>query len=178
MEKRPGESIRRIALIGPESTGKTTLAQELAAHYHTLWVPELAREYIAQLTRAYTIEDIILIAKQQLQHEYDLAEKASRFLFSDTELIISKVWCEDVFHTCPSWIEEQLHKTTYDLYLLTSPDLPWEHDPVRENPHRREYFFDLYKRYLDEMELPYSVITGNGDARLENAIGVIERSFL
>lgn len=176
MEKR-AESIKRIALIGPESTGKTTLARELAQHYRTRWVPEYAREYVALLDRPYTLNDITLIAQEQLKMENELAAKAYCFLFSDTELIISKVWCEDVFQTCPPWIEEALAKHHYDLYLLTRNDLPWQLDPVRENPHRREYFFGLYKEYLDKHRLPYSIITGTGDARLHNAIKAIEEKF-
>jgi NadR type nicotinamide-nucleotide adenylyltransferase len=174
MEKRPG-NIKRIALIGPESTGKTTLAQQLAAHYDTVWVPEQSRDHIAQLARPYTLDDIIIIAQQQLNKEHELLDKANRFLFADTELIIAKVWCEDVFNASPEWIMEHLHKTVYDLYLLTAPDLEWIDDPVRENPHRREYFFDLYKKHLDEMQLEYVIITGEGEERLMNAMRAVER---
>jgi NadR type nicotinamide-nucleotide adenylyltransferase len=176
MEKR-AESIARIALIGAESTGKTTLAQQLAAHYNTLWVPEFSRNYVAGLARAYTLDDILLIAKQQLEEESAMMKKANRFLFADTELIISKVWCEDVFGECPGWISEQLHKTRYDLYLLTDTDLDWEQDPVRENPHRRKYFFDLYKKHLDELGAAYETISGKGDDRLRNALNAIEKNF-
>lgn len=177
MEKRAESHIHRIALIGPESSGKTTLAQQLAMHFHTMWVPEYARDYVAELDRDYTLDDIVHIAKEQLAMEEKMLNKANRFLFTDTELIISKVWCEDVFKYTPAWIEEQLHATVYDLYLLTDHDLPWEHDPVRENPHRREYFFMLYKEHLDQMRLPYSIISGSGEVRMKNAVNAVERFF-
>jgi NadR type nicotinamide-nucleotide adenylyltransferase len=177
MEKRAGQTIHRIAIIGPESSGKTTLAKQLAQHFNTVWVPEHARSYIEQLQRSYTLDDIVHSAKEQLLMEQELANKANAFLFSDTELIIAKVWCEDVFGTVPRWIDEQLQATTYDLYLLTDYDIPWEHDPVRENPHRREHFFNLYKKHLDDMKRSYSIISGSGDVRLRNAIGVIRKSF-
>ena len=177
MEKRAEKNIHRIALIGPESSGKTTLAKQLAQHYDTVWVPEYARDYVVKLQRNYTIDDIVHIAKEQLRMEEEMMHNSNRFLFADTELIVAKVWCEDVFDTLPQWIEEQLRNATYDLYLLTDFDLPWENDPVRENPHRREYFFDWYKRILEEMQLTYAVVSGKGDVRLENAVEVIERAF-
>lgn len=177
MEKRAESSICRIALIGPESSGKTTLAQQLAQRFNTVWVPEYARKYIAELDREYTLEDVMHIAQQQLQMEREMLCQANGFIFADTELIIAKVWCEDVFNCTPAWIEEQLPSTTYDLYLLTDLDLPWMPDPVRENPHRREYFFRLYKEHLDEMSLPYVIIRGSDDARLENAVNAIKSFF-
>lgn len=176
MEKRD-KNIKRIAIIGPESTGKTTLAQQLAEHYRTVWVPEHSREYISSLDRDYTLDDIVIIAQQQLGTENELAGKANGFLFADTELILAKVWCEDVFDECPAWIKENLAKQDYHLYLLTSPDLPWLPDNVRENGSRREYFFDLYKQHLDEMKLNYVVIKGTGEERLENAIRAIGLSL-
>lgn len=173
MDKR-NKNIKRIALIGPESTGKSTLAEQLAEHYRTVWVPEHSREYITALDRDYTLDDIVIIAQQQAIAESELAEKANDYLFADTELILAKVWCEDVFDECPYWIKENISRQSYHLYLLTSPDLPWEPDGVRENGSRREYFFGLYKKHLDELKQDYAVITGTGDDRLRNAIRAIE----
>ena len=171
------EQIKRIALIGPESTGKTTLCSELAEHFKTSWVPEFARDYIEQLHRPYTLSDIELCAGKQLESEDESVAGANRFLFCDTELILAKVWCEDVFKTCPSWIEEEIIKRNYDLYLLTYPDLPFKTDPVRENPHRRDYFFELYKAELQKRNFEFEIITGRDHDRFKNAEKAIESHF-
>jgi len=169
--------IKRIALIGPESTGKTTLCSELAAHYNTCWVPEYSRDYIGALNRPYTLDDIILCTKNQLKEEERLIPLSNRFLFSDTELIIAKVWMEDVFHEAPSWVNAEIDKRKFDLYLLTDLDLPFENDPVRENPHRRDYFFGLYKQELEKRNFPFVLIRGNGNERLQQAIAAVSGYF-
>ena len=169
--------ISRIAIIGPESSGKTTLCKELADHYQTSWVPEYARAYIAGLSRAYTLSDIEKIAVTQLQQEDEAMLRANTYLFVDTELIIAKVWCLDVFNNCPEWIELKIPEEVYDLYLLTSPDLEWIADPVRENEKRRNYFFEWYKRELESYQFPYYIITGHGKSRLQMAITVIDNYF-
>jgi len=171
------KSIRRIALTGPESTGKTTLCIELAAHYKTVWVPEYSREYMENLDRPYTYEDVIYCTLEQIKAEDALAAKANRFLFSDNELINYKVWFEDVFKKTPDWMEAEIAKREFDLYLLTAPDLPWVHEEVRENPHRREYFFDLYKTELEKRNFNYRVVTGSGKSRLQAAIQFIDTAF-
>ena len=113
-------SVKKIALIGPESSGKTTLCRELAAYFHTVWVPEFARTYIALLDRKYTLEDIEYCAEEQLKSEAHLLEKANRFLFCDSELIIAKVWCEDVFKTSPpGWKKKYKPIITTFLFLFS-----------------------------------------------------------
>jgi len=169
--------IKKIALIGPESTGKSTLCEMLASHFKTIWVPEIARQYIGSLERKYTLEDIEYCTKAQLNEENQLVKKSNRFLFCDSEMIIAKVWCEDVFKTIPGWIEEKIKTNLYDLHLLMKPDIPFEHDAVRENPHRREFFFNWYKRELDERGFPYEVIGGNGGERFNNSIAAISKHF-
>jgi len=163
-------TIKRIALIGPESTGKTTLCRELAGHFHSVWVPEFSRNYMETLQRPYTLDDIEYCTRQQLAEEDRLLPQANQFLFSDTELIVAKVWCEDVFHSCPPWIEQEIPKRKYDLYLLTFPDLPFTEDPVRENPHRRDYFFDWYLRELEARGFECEIVRGSGALRVENAV--------
>ncbi|MGB3946711.1 MAG: ATP-binding protein [Bacteroidia bacterium] len=175
MEKQT-QRIIRIALIGPESTAKSTLAESLAKHYNTMWIQEYSREYLAGIDRKYTLDDILIIAKEQLKREQQAIAIANTFIFADTELILSKVWCEDVYKTCPNWILENIIRYKYDLYLLTSPDIPWEEDVVRENPHRREFFFDWYKRELKLIDANYAVISGLGEERLQNCIEAIEKS--
>jgi NadR type nicotinamide-nucleotide adenylyltransferase len=170
-------NIKKIALIGPESTGKTTLCASLAAHYKTVWVPEISRSYIGALERKYTLKDIEYCTKAQLKGEEELLNKANGFLFCDSEMIIAKVWCEDVFKTVPEWIENKVRTNLYDLHLLTLADIPFEQDNVRENAHRREFFYNWYKRELDERSFPYEVIEGNGEERFRNSIAAISKHF-
>ena len=175
MEKsHDAKNIRRIALIGPESSGKTALCMQLAEHYKTVWVPEYARTFMENLNRAYTYEDVVHCAREQMNAEDALAKTANRFLFCDTELINYKVWFEDKFKKIPDWLEGEIAKRKYDLYLLTSPDLPWVQEAVRENPQRREYFFNLYKKELWERNFVFRIVSGSGEARLKNAIKYIE----
>ena len=176
MEKQT-QRIIRIALIGPESTAKSTLSERLAKHYNTVCVQEYSREYLASIDRKYTLDDIVIIAKHQLQRENEASTIANTFIFADTELILSKVWCEDVFKTCPGWISENIIPYKYDFYLLTSPDIPWEEDLVRENPHRRPFFFDWYERELKLINANYTVIKGQGEERLLNCIRAIENQI-
>ncbi len=167
--------IIRIAVIGPESAGKTTLAEKLAGHYQTSWIPEFSRAYVELLDRPYTKEDIIYCAQQQLQSEQKALVNANKFLFSDNELINYAVWLKDVFDEENEWIEKNILLNEYDLYLLLTPDLPFEDDPVRENPLRREYFFEWYKRELDNRGFRYVVISGMGEKRVDMAIREVER---
>jgi NadR type nicotinamide-nucleotide adenylyltransferase len=167
-------SIIRIALIGPESTAKSTLSEALAKYYHTVWIPEYARNYLNGLDRKYTLEDVIKIAKEQLSQEQKKLPSANKLIFADTELIISKIWCEEVFNTSPEWISKNILEFKYDLYLLTSPDLTWETDPLRENPHRRKYLFDRYESELKTIQANYKIINGTGDIRLKNCIAEID----
>jgi NadR type nicotinamide-nucleotide adenylyltransferase len=168
------DHIVRIALIGPESTAKSTLSEELAHHYNTVWVNEHSRAYLEGMREKYTLADILAIAKQQLQAENELLKKANNLLFADTELIISKVWCEDVFQSCPEWILENILPYRYDLYLLTYPDLEWKEDPLRENPYRRMFFYDWYERELNAIGAAYVVIKGSGDERFRSSLKAVE----
>jgi NadR type nicotinamide-nucleotide adenylyltransferase len=169
--------IKRIAITGPESTGKSTLAGQLAVHYKTVWVPEYAREYVEKLTRHYVQEDILIIAKKQLENEKKMAKAATGFLFCDSELMVTKIWSEDKYNRCDEWILRTIEEHVYDLYLLCYIDLPWQEDPQREDPHRREYLFNLYLQELTERNLPFRVISGSGNKRLENATNQIESFF-
>jgi len=169
--------IKKIAITGPESTGKSMLAEQLADHYKTIWVPEYAREYINKLNLPYNKGDILTIAKKQLENENKIAKNAIRFLFCDTEPIVTKIWSEDKYKSCDEWILRKIEEHKYDLYLLCYIDLPWQQDPQREDPHRREYLFDLYLQELTERNLPFYVISGSGKKRLINAIKQVENFF-
>lgn len=164
----------KVAITGPESTGKSTLSQQLAAHYNTVWVPEYARTYIETLDRAYTLQDLEQIAKGQLALEARIKEEANRILFADTDLLVIKIWSEHAFGKCPDWVLQKLKQQDYNLYLLMGVDLPWEPDPQREHPHLRQYFYDWYKRELEALQVPYLEISGQHETRLEKAIGRVD----
>ncbi len=170
-------TISRIALIGPESSGKTTIAGMLARHYNTVYSPEYSRQYMERLNRKYTAEDVFFCIKEQAKQEEKLLAEANRFLFADTEHIMGKVWLEDVFNSSPAWVEELIRQNPYDFYLLAKPDLPFVPDPVRENPARREYFFEWYERELKSRNAEYAVLSGNYEERLQNAIRLIDARF-
>lgn len=171
------KQIFRVALIGPESTGKTTLCEELAGHYQTNYVPEFSRDYIKSLNKKYTEADVYhCIRSQQMEEELQI-QQANKLFFADTESIMGKVWLQDVFHQSPEWVDELIVKYKYDLYLLTSADLPFVEDPVRENPRRRNYFFDWYERELKERNLNYYIIKGISSSRITNAMHVIDREL-
>lgn len=173
MEK--GNQLVRIALIGPESTGKSVLCEQLAAHYQTAWVREFARHYLPTLSRPYQLNDIVWIGKKQSEQESELAEQANQCLFIDTEYINLKIWCEEVFQEVPDWIRERCNKPQYDLYLLTFPDIPWQSDPLRENEHRRDYLFMRYKEALDNIAAIYSIVSGTGNDRFNTALAAVEK---
>ena len=147
----------RIGIIGPESTGKSTLAEYLSHRYEGVLVPEYAREYMENLAPSYgyTYDDVGAIAKQQLSV---LSSINSNLVVFDTELIITKVWFLHKFGRCPDFVEQALRDYPMDVYLLCYPDLPWLPDPVRENPDIREYLFDWYEREIQALNIPYYII--------------------
>ena len=166
--------IKKIVIVGPESTGKSSLSKQLADHYKTIWVEEYAREYLTAIARSYTFNDIIEIYKEQFRREQELIASSSKYLFIDTEFIIAKVWCESAFQCSSQYVEDMIDNYPYDLYLLTAPDLPWEYDPLRENPGKGDYFFNWYKTLLLQKGLKHAVVSGAGITRIQNAISIME----
>lgn len=156
----------RIALIGPESTGKSTIAAHISAKFGLYLVSEFARDYLQALSRPYELSDILLIYEKQMALEMEFLSKSSKGIVSDTECINGLVWCDELFGISPPWFENQIQSKPYDLYLLTAPDIPYESDPLRENPGRGAYFFQRYQQELEKRGLPFSIISGVGEARL------------
>ncbi len=159
----------KVAVTGPESTGKSTISEKLAAHYGKCWVPEYARSYVSHLNAPYTLADIEAIAHGQLALEQQMVQQADTIIFADTDLLVLKIWSEHAFGHCPAWILDQLGKQNYNLYLLMGVDLPWEPDPQREHPHLRQFFYDWYKRELQQMGATFVEISGQGKNRYELA---------
>ncbi len=165
----------RVVLTGPESTGKSTLAKQLATHYQTIWVEEYARSYIQKINRLYGEEDLLPIAQGQIAAEDEALAKNTPIIFFDTSLIVLKVWSDYKYQQCNPWIVEQLEKRDYDLFLLCDTDVPWAYDPQREHPQERQ---EIYQRYLSELNVyqkNFVSISGTEEVRLEKAIKIIDQ---
>ena len=167
---------KKIVVIGPESTGKSTLCEQLADHYKTEWIPEFARNYLLEIRRPYTYEDLLYIAQGQLEQEDRIcASLKTPLVFIDTDMYVMKVWCEYVFKKCHPFILDQIVKRKYDAYLLCNTDLPWVADELREYPdlESRERLFYMYKDLMVNQSTPWFNITGDYDQRLEKAISIV-----
>ena len=159
----------RVVIIGPESTGKTTLSKALADQYNTVWVPEYAREYLNQLDRPYVQSDLLEIAKGQMESQIEAGKQAHGLLFCDTDLHVIKVWSEHKYGTCDPWILNQLKVQYYDLYIITDFDIPYEDDPLREHPEMRSYFFDIYLNLMKDNDKAFIVAQGDLKTRIKQA---------
>jgi NadR type nicotinamide-nucleotide adenylyltransferase len=166
---------KRILILGPESTGKSTLAEKLAMHFAEPWVPEVAREYLEKVDRPYAYEDLLQIGKQQMQLEDELAKQAHNYLFCDTDLRVIQVWSRHRFGKIDPWVLEELARRTYDLILLCAPDLPWQADPFREHPEleMRQQFFEIYQQLSQASGIPWVLISGDTDKRLSTGIQAV-----
>lgn len=176
METRPQTSSRclKVVLYGPESTGKTTLAKALAKHYNTQWVPEFARDFLQdkwdKSQETCTLEDLITIAHGQLAAENKALEKAHKFLFCDTNILVTKVWSETHFEGyCAPELNLLLSQTSYDLYLLTGIDVPWEKDDLRDRPQERDKMYTYFKTQLEQFNFPFLQLKGTPEQRLQQA---------
>lgn len=170
--------LKKIVIIGPESTGKSTLCEQLAQHYQTEWCPEFAREYLLTNGTNYNYDDLLTIAKGQLAMEDEYAAKIhhNKPLFIDTDMYVVKVWCEFVFGKCHRFILDQIVQRKYDLYLLCNNDLPWVKDELREYPDlkTRERLYHIYKDIMINQSLPWVEIAGDYEQRLKKAITAVD----
>lgn len=164
----------KIAVVGPESSGKSMLVKGLASHFKAGFVEEYARKYLEDIARPYNYEDLLAIATRQKELEAEIYSKTKLFLFCDSSLLTIKVWSDDKFGKCDPWIAERYNQEGFDLYLLCSPDLEWEPDPLREDEMRRDYLFQVYKEHLEKSRLHYCIVKGQGGARLRMAINFVE----
>ena len=176
--------IKKIVVIGPESTGKSTLCEQLAQHYETMWCPEFAREYLLSNGTNYDFDDLLTIAKGQLALEdeyYNILERNALPMLEngghlplliDTDMYVMKVWSEFVFEKCHRFILEKIVERKYDLYLLCNTDLPWVKDELREYPdlESRQKLYHIYKDIMINQPVPWVEITGTDEQRLQKAI--------
>lgn len=167
--------IKKIAIVGPESTGKSTITAQLARHYRTLWVPEYARYYCAALKEPCNLQDEVNMFHGQLALEDSILAIAEKdLIFCDTTFITVKIWSDEVFGETPDVVLEALPKHEYDFYLLMDIDLPWQEDPLRDFPHKREHFMDIWHKELQALNARYEIISGETD-RIDNAIRAVEK---
>jgi NadR type nicotinamide-nucleotide adenylyltransferase len=177
------ETLKKIVVIGPESTGKSSLCKNLAEYYNTLWVPEYAREYLEKNGTEYTFEDLLTIAKGQIDSEERISNQVlsigNSHLFIDTDMYVMKVWSEFVFDKCDNWILNRIAERKYDLYLLCDIDLDWIEDALREYPDKkiREKLYHFYKDLMVNQSTPWCNISGNYEHRFKKAVTFIESSF-
>ncbi|MDP1812307.1 MAG: ATP-binding protein [Sediminibacterium sp.] len=191
--------IKKVVIIGPESTGKSTLCESLAQHYGMQWCPEFAREYLITNGKEYSFDDLLTIAKGQVAMEEEyvsivksqwsmvnnriwvnphslLTIKKPPLLFIDTDMYVMKVWCEYVFEKCHQFILDQIVSRKYDLYLLCNTDLPWVKDELREYPDEgtRNELYHIYKDLLINQQVPWVEIGGSYEDRSLMAIAAVE----
>ncbi len=181
--------LKKVVILGPESTGKSTLCEQLAQHYETMWCPEFAREYLLVNGTNYDFEDLEIIAKGQLalEDEYaNLLENQSETmmengehlpLFIDTNMYVAKVWCEFVFEKCHRFILDEIVQRQYDLYLLCNIDLPWVKDELREYPDlaSRKKLYNIYEDIMINQPVPWVDISGDYEERLQKAIKAVDK---
>ena len=174
--------MKKIVIIGPESTGKSTLCEQLAIHYQSAWVKEYAREYLLKNGTDYTFDNLLTIAQGQVALENLTVNRLSAInhqpstVFLDTDMYVMKVWCEFVFEKCHHWILNRIVERKYDLYLLCNIDLPWVKDELREYPDlkSRELLYHHNKDIMVNQNVPWADISGDYDERLQKAVAAID----
>jgi len=173
--KQEPSDIVKVVLFGPESTGKTTLAKQLAAHYKTAWVPEYAREYLQEKwdreQKTCEPKDLLPIAAGQIKMENELTKQVNEILICDTDLLETKVYSEAYYiGDCDPLLEKYALRNTYQLYFLTNIDTPWEADDLRDKPNEREKMFQYFHDTLKKYHRNFTILSGNKEERLEIAI--------
>lgn len=174
METLP--SLFRVCLIGPECTGKTTVARRLASHYSSVWIPEFAREYAERVRRPLTADDVDPIARGQIANEDRLTPAASSLLILDTDLISTYVYGTAYYGAIPSWIEPEARRRRADLYLLTALDIEFEPDAARALDEHRPAHFVAFQEALTQFGAKWELLEGVGEVRVERAVNAVERA--
>lgn len=166
----------RIAITGPESSGKTTLATELAKKINGTNIPEFVREYLIQRSGKYTQKDLDIIAQGQID-AWNTAN--SDTIIADTDLLVIYIWSKYKFNEVSEFIQNalqnQITEKFFDYYLLCSPDIPWEYDELRENENDRKELMQLYIEELTKRKIPFEIIEGNKEERLSIALQTINK---
>lgn len=167
-------NLTRIVLTGSESTGKTTLAAQLAAHYHVEFVPEFVREFAERTGQPVVLSDHDAIARGQMALENQYAARADTLLFKDADLLSTVAYCRHYTGSCPRWIEDEARKRQPNLYMLAYIDTPWVADGIRDRGDRREEMHQVFIDTLTEFNARYVALRGLGAERKQNAIRFVD----
>jgi len=178
MEEKLDNTLQKIAIIGPESTGKSFMARRLAQVFDTWYVPEYSRYYCEGLENQYTLENEVNIFYGQIALEDSLVDVIQKsLLFCDTTILTVKIWSDHLFGSTPTEVLAEIRNRPYDYYLLMDIDLPWVDDPLRDFPDKRDYFMVVWKKELRDLNAGYTIIRGEGEERYQNGVEAV-RNFL
>lgn len=164
---------RKILITGPESSGKTTIAEALSDALSAKFVGEFARPYLEKKGGMYDESDILKIAKGQAAQEDAASSSSSPWMVCDTGMFVMKIWSRQKFGSVPEWIEEQIQTRRYDIIFLCKPDFPWVADPLRENPNDRDALFIQFHEELKAAGRKYAVLAGEHEERLRNSLTLV-----
>lgn len=167
--------VKKVAIIGPECTGKSELSEYLAEYFKTCWVKEYARPYLENLNRPYDENDLLKIAHGQIRMEDEWISEANDIMICDTNLLVIKIWSDFKYGRCNKEILNLFETRAYDLYLLTYIDIPWQEDPQREHPDKREMLWEIYRKELSKQSIPFIEIKGEQALRRNTAVTAIKK---
>ena len=168
-------TVQRVAILGAESSGKSTLTPALAAHYCTVWVPEYLREFVATNARVPAEDDQFGIARTQLEREDAAALKASRFLFCDTTPLMTAVYSRWYWGRVDAQLALLERRHDYAFTIVTAPDSPWEADGLqRDSEAVRQAVHKLLLDVLAEREIPYLLVSGSLQQRMLQAATLLD----
>lgn len=179
MKQENKTPLKKIAIVGPESTGKSTIAKFLAEEFQTIYVPEYARYYCQNLNKQYTLQDELNMFHGQVALEEALVSVTKKdILICDTTFLTVKIWCDHLFNETPKVVIDKINTAHYDLYLLMDIDLPWEDDVLRDFPKERNHFMQVWEKELKAINGNYQIISGQGDERLQNALKSVKHFLI
>lgn len=167
---------KTLVITGPESSGKTSLARLLSKELKLPIIEEYSREYLSNHGPDYDLDDVIKMAREQLNRESQILEKYSGQCILDTDMMVYSIWVKEKYNIQVPFIEDALENSSDKIYLLCAPDLEWEDDPLRENPdlQDRQRLFEAYKAIIDNYGYQHHIIRGEGNERLKNALNSIK----
>ena len=180
-DKQAKGNIVKIVITGPESTGKSTIASELAKHYNTVWVKEYLREFAEDKyskNQKLIYSDNLLIAEGQVNFELEAIKKANKYIFCDTDILQTFIYSHEYYNKIQPELEEKLKASNTDLYILLNLDVSWKEDPLRDMPNDRIRMFNIFEETLIKFKKRYIVLEGKDETRLQNAIKLINNTFL
>jgi HTH-type transcriptional regulator, transcriptional repressor of NAD biosynthesis genes len=172
--------LKRVCVVGAESTGTTSLARDLAKHYQTVWVPEYGRDYtevrkIDGQRIEWRSEEFVHIARQQQENEDAMAKRANRVLFCDTDALATAIWHERYMGDWSRKVERIADQRTYALYFLTAPDIPFVQDRIRDGELLREWMTDRFRVELTRRGHKWVYLSGTLEQRMQTAIKAVDR---